>query len=212
MQPRLLAATGSSENHDPVEAGRAAAMQALAGLNGVPPALIVVYLSVRYDLPTLLGAVRSVTGDTPLVGATSAGHFRGADLTEPARGVAVLAMTAGSYRFGLAEASGLSDDAMTAGSELVRAARAAAGPEPRPYATLLRFADVMAPEQQALVTGIHHVTGTAVPVVGGGAADDRRLQGTYVLYNDRVLTDTAVAVWIASDHPLPVKVGHGWHA
>ena len=94
--PRLLAATGSSESHDPVEAGRSAATQAMAGLRGETPALIIVYLSVRYDLPALVGAIRDVTGDAPLVGATSTGHFRGADLTEPARGVAVLAMTAGT--------------------------------------------------------------------------------------------------------------------
>ena len=211
-QPRLRASTGSSESHDPVEAGRSAATQAVAGLDGAPPALIVVYVSVRYDLPALLSAVRSVTGDTPLVGATSTGHFRGADLTEPARGVAVLAMTAGPYRFGLAAVGGLSADAMKAGAELVRAARAEAGPEPGPYATVLLFADGLAPEQQALVTGIHRVTGAAIPVVGGGAADDRRLQETFVLYNDRVVADTAVAVWIASDRPVPVQVGHGWHA
>ncbi len=211
-EPAVIAATGSSESHDPVEAGRAAAAQAVRGLHGARPALVIVYLSVRYDLATLLEAIRGVTGDTPLVGATSTGHFRGSDLTEPARGVAVLAMTAGPYRFGIASIGGLSDDAEAAGAELARASRAAVGGDPGPNSTVLLFADGLAPEQQALVSGIHRVTGTTVPVAGGGAADDRRLQETFVLHDDQILADSAVAVWIASDEPIPVQVGHGWHA
>jgi hypothetical protein len=79
-----------------------------------------------------------------------------------------------------------------------------------PYATVLLFADGLASEQESLVAGIHRITGTAVPLVGGAAGDDRRLKETFVLRDDQVLPDAAVAVWIDSDHPLPVTVGHGW--
>jgi hypothetical protein len=76
---------------------------------------------------------------------------------------------------------------------------------------MLLLADGLAPDHQALITGIHRVTGTAVPVVGGCAADDRRLSQTFVFHDDRVLTNAAVAVWVDSDKPVPVSVGHGWH-
>jgi hypothetical protein len=184
----------------------------MAGLNGGRPAMIIVYASVRYDLPALLGAIRDVTGDVPLVGETSTGHFRGAVLTGPATGVAVLAMTSGPYRFGVASVETLSAEAEHAGMKLAGLARAAIGPERTPYATLVLFADGLATEHQALVGGIHRVAGAAVPIVGGGAADDRRLSQTFVFHDDRVLGDAAVAVWIGSDQPLRVTVGHGWHA
>jgi hypothetical protein len=209
---RLRAASGSSEANDAVEAGTAAATEAMAGLNGRRPSMIIVYASVRYDLPALLGAIRDVTGDVPLVGETSTGHFRGAALTGPASGVAVLAMTSGSYRFGVASVERLSAGAEHAGMQLAGSARAAIGPERTPYATLVLFADGLATEHQGLVGGIHRVAGAAVPIVGGGAADDRRLSQTFVFHDDRVLSDAAVAVWIGSDHPLRVTVGHGWHA
>jgi hypothetical protein len=210
---RLYAATGSSEHDDPAEAGRAAATEALAGLGDRIPALIVLYTSVRYDLPTLVAQVREVFGArVPLVGATSSGHFRSGDLTKPATGVAVLAITAGPYRFGIASAGGLSVDSHAAGAELARAARAAVGADRPPHATLLLLADGLATQQEALVAGIHSVTGAAVPVVGGGASDDRRLSQTFVFRDDQILTDTAVAVWIGSPRPVPVTVGHGWHA
>ena len=113
--------------------------------------MIIVYASVRYDLPALLGAIRAVTGDAPLVGETSTGHFRGGTLIEPGTGVAVLAMTAGPYRFGFAVVEGLSGGGEAAGVELARAARADARTDRTPHATLMIFADGLAAEQQALV-------------------------------------------------------------
>lgn len=209
---RLHAASGGSEAADPQEAGRAAATEAIAGLDGRSPVLIIVYSSVRYDLKALLSAIREVTGDAPVVGASTCGHIRGGTLTDPARGVAVLAMTAGPYTFGIASVGGLSVDAESAGAELARAARNAAGPGRFRHATMLLFADGLAREQQALVSGIYRVAGARVPVVGGAAGDDRHLEETFVIRDDRALSDTAVGVWIGSDQPVPVSVGHGWHA
>ena len=167
MPTRLHAASGSSEAHDAAEAGRAAATEAMDGLDGRTPALIVVFASVRYDLPTLIGAIRAVTGNTPLVGETSAGHFRGGSLTEPASGVAVLAMTAGPYRFGIALAEKLSGGGEVAGIQLARSAQAALGQDRSPYAAIVVFVDGLAAEQQSLVGGLHQVTGAAVPVSAG---------------------------------------------
>ena len=210
MTQRVYAATGASEADDAVEAGRAAAEQAISKLQGRTAALVIVYVSVRYDLAKLVPAVRSVTGDAPLVGASSSGHFHGANLVEPDRGVAVLVMTGGRYRFGVASVGELNADGVVAGEQLARAARDAAGPR-APCATVLLFSDGLAVEQQELVVGIHKVTGAAVPVVGGAAGDDRRLTRTFVLHNDSALTDAAVAVWIGSDEPVPVAIGQGWH-
>jgi hypothetical protein len=210
MSERLHVASGASESDDAAEAGRAAATQAMSGLDGRTPALVLVYASVRYDLTTLLAAIRSVTGDAPLVGASSSGHFHGPDLVQPARGVEVLVMTAGRYQFGVASVGHLSADGIAAGERLAREARDAAGPR-TPHATVLLFSDGLAVEQPDLVVGIHKVTGAAVPVVGGAAADDRRLSETYVLRDGSALSDSAVAVWIGSDNPVPISVGHGWH-
>lgn len=207
---RLRAASGSSEAIDAVEAGTTAATQAMAGLDGQTPALIIVYATVRYDLQTLINAIRAVTGDAPLVGETSAGHFREGTLTEPASGVAVLAMTAGPYRFGLSSIERLSGGGEAAGIELARTARAELDPERPTYSTLMIFVDGLASEQQALINGMHRVAGASVPIVGGAAGDDRALNQTFVFYGDRVMSDAAVAVWIGSDQPMPVTVGHGW--
>src|SRR5690606_36646947 len=130
-----------------------------------------------------LAGVREVSGDTPLVGATTSGHFHQGNVTAPGSGVAVLALSRGRYRFGVASVTGITSDATGAGRTLARAAKRAAGQE-GPYAALL--------------------------VVGGSAADDRALKQTHVFHGGRVLTDAAVGVWIASPWPLTVTSGHGW--
>jgi hypothetical protein len=125
-------------------------------------------------------------------------------------GVAVLALTAGPYRFGVGAVTGVHDGAFTAGRVMARMARAAAGSGPAPHAALLILADGLAGQHHALLAGAHKVVGAAVPVVGGAAGDDRQLTRTWVFAGDRVLTDAAVGVWIASPWPLDAVAAHGW--
>jgi hypothetical protein len=200
---------GASEHDDDATAGREAARQAMEQLGQASPALVLVYTSVRYDLPLLLEAVREVTGGAPLLGASTSGHFHGGTLTPPGRGVAVLVASSGPYRFGVGSATGLRADASAAGAALVRGARYAAGGGAQ-HAALIVLACGLPGDQQQLINGIYRLTGAGVPVVGGVASDDRKMQETYVFHNGKVLTDAAVAVWVNSDHPLTVVRGHGW--
>jgi hypothetical protein len=207
---KLTVGSGQSQLDGAGAAGRAAATEALADLADAPPGLVLVYSSVRYDLTELLGGVREVTGDTPLVGSSSAGHFRDGAFQDTNVGVAVMVLAAGAYQFGTAAVTDLRADIGVAGRELARAALASAGPERAPHGALVVLADGLAGDMQGLLTGIYRVTGASVPVVGGAAADDRRLETTYVFHNGQVLTDAAVAVWIGGQRPLRVVSAHGW--
>ncbi|SDZ38196.1 Uncharacterized conserved protein, contains FIST_N domain [Micromonospora pattaloongensis] len=202
--------TGASEHADAARAGREAAEQAVRGLAGEPPALVLMYATACYDLPALVAAVRAVTGGASLAGASSSGQFSAGRLIEPGRGVSVLALGAGPYRFGVASVTGMRADAFAAGRDLSRAAMAAVGPDRGPHSALLVFSDGLAGDPQGLLNGIYQVAGAAVPVVGGAAAADRALSETLVFHDDRVLGDGAVAVWIDSPRALRVVSGHGW--
>lgn len=220
----VRAGVGTSDLADSTEAGRSAATAALGRLAEAPagegrsessdaPAeavgLVMVYSSVRYDLAALLAGIRAVTGDVPLVGATTAGQFHNGGVTAPGEGVAVLAMTAGPYRFGTASVTGLRVDAEQAGRDLARAAQQAAGGA-GPHSAMLMLADGLAGDLQDLLNGVHKVAGAVVPVVGGSAGDDRQLTGTSVFHDDQVVADGAAAVWIDSPWPLAVVAEHGW--
>ena len=184
----------------------------MAQLDSVPPALVIVYACVSYDLPQLIAGLRGVTGATPLVGASSSGQFHDGGVTI-GRGVSVLVLAGGEYRFGVASGRGLAADAFALGCDLARAAREAVGADRPEHAALLLFSDGgYHGDPQAMLSGIYRVTGAAVPVVGGSASDGGVLTGTFVFHDDEVLTDGAVAVWIGSTRPLKVACAHGWRA
>jgi hypothetical protein len=202
--------TGVSQLDDSAAAGRAAAELALTGLDGVAPALVIVYASMRYDHVELLAAVREVTGETPLAGASSSGQFVNGEFVAPDTGVAVLVLSAGPYRFAVGSATGLGADGFATGRDLARSAIAAAGERQHPHGGLLVLADGLVGDLQNLLNGVYRVVGATVPVVGGAAGADRQLGSTHVFHDDRVLLDAAVAVWIDSPRPLTVVSGHGW--
>ncbi len=204
--------TGTSTADDAREAGCAAAATAVTHLDGEAPSLVLVVASVRYELDQLLAGVRSVTGGAPLAGATSSGHFVGEEVTPAGTGVAVLVLAGGDYRFGVGSADRMGARPAEAGSALTRAARAAADAADLPHAAVLLFTDGLGGDQQSVLSGVHRAAGAAVPVVGGAAGDDRRMQSTSVFHDDRVVGDGAVGVWIGSPRPLSVASAHGWSA
>jgi hypothetical protein len=208
---RLRVGVGTSELADPAVAGRQAAAAAVADLAEPRAALVLVYASIRYDLPALLRAIREITGDTPLIGSSSSGHFHAGALTQPGIGVAILIFGSGSYQFGTGVAHGIRSDPFRAGYALAESARSALGEQPR-HSALLALPCGVDVDHQRFVHGIYRMAGAAVPVVGGAASDDRQMRETYVFHDDEVISDAAVGVWIGSPHPLRVVRGHGWRS
>ena len=194
---------------DASDAGEQAAREAVAGLQGETPALVMVYASIGYDLPQLLKSIRNITGEAQLVGATTAGHFaKGAVQPIGPSGVAVLALSGGKYRFGVASAAQISGDLDGTGRRLARETQAAAGRGA--YGAILLLTDWLIGDQQRLIQGMYRVTGPRIPIVGGAAADMLTMGPTSVFHNDQVLDQGAVAVWISSERPLKVVTEHGW--
>lgn len=205
---KVRAGTGLSEARDAVEAGREAATAAVAALAGESPALVIVFTTPRYDLPGLLAGIRSVTGDAHLVGATGSGEIVQGQHLGFGGGVGVLVLTAGPYRFGVASADHIRGQLDRVGQAITRASRAEAGPSP--HAAVLLLADCLAGDLQQLFQGAYRITGPKVSITGGAAGDELKFVRTCVFHDDRVVEEGAVALWIASDQPLPVVTRHGW--
>jgi hypothetical protein len=207
-EKKVRVGTGVSKVAGAFDAGKAAALAAVAPLGGEAPALVMVFTTPRFDLPQLLSGIRSVTGSATLVGATGSGEIVEGEYLGFGAGVGVLAMTAGPYRFGAASASRIRDDLGGAAQEIARAARSRAGESP--YAAVLLLADSMLGDLQELVQGIYRAAGPKVGLVGGGAGDEQKFIRTLVFHDDQILEQGAVALWIASEHPLRVVTRHGW--
>ena len=202
------AGTGSSSKADAFEAGRSAAQDAVNQLGSEAPAMVFVFTSPRYDLPKLLEGIRSVTGKAHLVGATGSGEIMRETYVGFGVGVAVMVLSAGGYRFGVASAANIWERLTDVGQQIARQARDQAGPGR--HGAVILLADCLAGNLQQLFNGVYRVTGPRVPIVGGAAGDEMKFVATFVFHDDKVVEKGAVAAWISSDEPFEVITRHGW--
>ena len=80
----------------------------------------------------------------------------------------------------------------------------------KPHRVLLLLSDGLGGDQQEVVRGAYGVAGAGVPLVGGCAGDDLKMQRTFQMVGDEVLSDAVVGAAIGSDAPFGIGVRHGW--
>jgi hypothetical protein len=195
--------SGASAAPDPAEAARIAGEAAVDGR--ADAALLVVFASDAVDLHQLVPAVRAVAPGVPVIGCSTSGEIAAAG----ARDGSVVVMALGGSGFAVATAAASVDDLglRGAGSAVAEAAAAVDG---WPHRVLLVLSDGLAGDQEEIVRGAYAVVGAEVPLVGGCAGDDLRMERTEQVHGDEVLTGCVVAAAIGSDGPLGIGVEHGW--
>jgi hypothetical protein len=192
--------------HSSADSSLRAGAEAAAGLDPPSdPKLLVAFASCEYDLGPLLEAVRSEVGDVQLIGCSTAGEIAASGPGDA--GVVIAAIGGDGIDVATAVAHEASQDLRGAG-EL--AASYAAFADKRDHEVLLMLTDGLSGDQQEIVRGAYSVVGAGVPMVGGCAGDNLRMERTFQLYGDRVLSDAVVAAMISSDAPLGIGVRHGW--
>lgn len=194
--------SGSSTSTRSGLAGREAAAAALDGR--ADARLLIVFASDAHDLPALLAGIRTVAGEVPLVGCTTAGEI--ADGGPGDRSVVVMAL-GGDFSVATSAARVEPDGLRAAGATV---AESAALVDARPHSALLLLSDGLAGDQEELVRGAYEVLGAAVPLVGGCAGDDLRMTRTAQFLDGEVLEGSVVAAALGSEAPLGIGVSHGW--
>lgn len=201
--PPALRWVGVGRTAVPDEASVAAALgDALAGRDA---SLLIVFASSRIDLAAALATLRSGAAGVPVVGCTTAG-----EIAAPAPmdgGLVVLALGGADFSFATRLATDVSGRLRAAGAEVAAALERVAD---RPHRLLLLLTDGLSGDQQEIVRGAYSVAGAEVPLVGGCAGDDSRMEKTHVLYGDGAHTDAVIGVAIGSSAPFGVGARHGW--
>jgi hypothetical protein len=194
---------GQSSERVPRTAGAEATR---AALSRDDPDLLVVFCSDAYDLEEMLGGIRGEAGDTQLVGCSTAGEIASAG---PGDATVVVAALGGGFTVETALATGASTRLRQAGADAGRCIQGIAG---SPHRVLLMLTDGLAGDQAEIVRGAHSVVGAAVPLVGGCAGDDLKMDRTFQLFGGEVHEDSVVAAAIGSDAPFGIGVRHGWRS
>ncbi|HTT87458.1 MAG TPA: FIST N-terminal domain-containing protein, partial [Acidimicrobiales bacterium] len=166
--------------------------------------LLVVFSSDAYDPQSLLDAIASAAPGVPLIGCSTAGEIATAGPGD----ASVVVVAIGGDGFSVAtRAESAVVGLREAGAAVAECADQVSA---RAHKILLLLTDGLAGDQQEVVRGAYSVVGAEVPLVGGCAGDDLKMQSTRQFHGDRVLTDAVVGAAVGSDAPLGIGVRHGW--
>jgi hypothetical protein len=194
-------AVGRASGTDARRAGEEAAAQALERDDAK---LLVVFCSDSFDLHELLAGINGRSGRVPLIGCSTAGEIStgGPDDTS-----VVISAFGGDFSVATAANTGASAHLYEAGANAAACVETVGD---RPERILIMLTDGLAGDQQQIVRGAYSVVGAGVRLVGGCAGDDLKMQATFQLHGNEVLTDAVVAAAVSSDAPFGIGVRHGW--
>jgi hypothetical protein len=185
----------------------AAAAAAREALTGDDPKLMVVFFGIGHDPEEVLAGVHDVVPDVPVIGCSTHGEIAVGGPTDDT--IVVAAIGGPGIAVSTAIAEKVSGRQREAGAEVAQCVTDV--PEHLPHRALLLLTDGRIRDQEAILRGCYGVVGASIPFIGGAAGDGWQFAHTIVLGNGVAATDAVVGAVIASEAPLAVSVGHGWH-
>jgi len=202
-QPDRWVQVGTSTATDPV----VAVAEALVNIVSQPdPKLTIIYCSPAYNLAEVSSLVKASIGSGELIGCSTSGEL----IRNQALDGGLLIWALGGEGFAVttgegqgASETGLRQAAFDASQCLNRLER-------KKHTILFLLADGLCGDQMEVVRGAYDVAGATVPLVGGCAGDDMKLQSTQQIHSGLLLTHAVVAAAISSDAPMAVGIAHGW--
>jgi len=195
---------GHSGAKDAFDAGAAATRDAIGGRGD--PALLIVFCSAAYNLDELARGIASEARATPLIGCSTAGEIATAGPTDAS--IVVTALGGSGFSASTGAATGASGNLRQCASDAV--GDCMRGFEDRGNSVIMLFTDGLGGDQMEIIRGAYEQVGAEIPLVGGCAGDDLKMERTFQLFGERVLTDAVVAAAISSDAPIGIGVQHGW--
>ncbi len=210
---RRSAAVGSSEDPDPSIAGADAVRTALSGLsvNCADPKLIVVYASSSYDPHALAAGFALAAPGIPLIGCTTAGEIATSGASED--GVVAIALGGEGLEVAVGIGGTNDGDLRRAGAQAARCVDALSVDDRTDVhrsRVLLLLSDGLSGDQQEVVRGAYEQVGAAVPLVGGCAGDDLRMETTHQFFGSSVRSGAVLGAALACDGPIGIGIRHGW--
>jgi diguanylate cyclase (GGDEF)-like protein/PAS domain S-box-containing protein len=213
---------GLGKGEDAFATGVEAARQALSSILESAPSLALVFASVRYDLEELLRGVHSVVGEVPVVGASTSGEI----CNGPHRESVVVTILASPY---LEVAVGVGERVSQGWQQAV--ARAVSTPALAPFfspedssawskLTLQgksAFALLFAPGETAtnylrsfeILEELKRLSQGRLPIVGGCASDDYRMETNYVFWGGHPYPDSVLLVICQTQLRFGIAMAHG---
>lgn len=152
-------------------------------------------------LQDMVAGAFDAVGTRNLIGCTTDGEISTSGLST---GSAVLAGVAtDQIDFQVASISGISSDSDWAGEQLARAL-------PRGARHVQLLSDGLTGNGTRLARGMSSVLGAHVPISGGAAGDNRQFKQTWQFIENKVMSNSAVAIAMTGNFQVGTGVRSGW--
>ena len=200
----------SERSNASFEAGVEAAQKALDSASGQEPLrLAIVLVTEQFDEAEVLSGVRSVAGDTPLVGCTAASIIANGAIYKEAVSVALLRSDTLQVHSSFSE--NISADAKGAGKQLATTLDAAHLEEGMESVVLMLVdASKTTGVVSEVLSGAYEVLGASFRFIGGGSSDNLHFKKSSQFLNGQIYHDAAVAVMLSTPTAQAVSLKHGW--
>lgn len=203
----LHAHVGLGYGDDSFLAGASACRDALGKFEvGTKADALIVFASSKYMQDQMLKGVRSVSGDTLLVGSSTAGEIS-TEGPSSRPSVVVMALASEKIKFYAAVGTPVSDGPHAAGKSVAEEVKKKSGGTLKSF---IMLPDVLNGNGAEIVRGVLEALGPHFPVVGGASGDDFQFKKTYQYLNDEVHTNSVVGLGLTGDFNIGIGVKHGW--
>jgi len=203
-----LVGVGYSLLRNPAEAGKEAALKALARAKIEKPDFLFVFASVGYNQGALINTIRETTANAPLSGCSGEGIITQGVAVETNFGVAVMAIRSDELKFLHVHAKELSGGAERAGERLAD--------DLKPHVTsdciaCFLFADGLALNFDPFLSAFEQTLQRErpLPIFGGLAADNRTSHKTYQYHDAEVFSDGISCVLMSGHGAVAWGINHG---
>ena len=212
---------GSAQEDDSFSAGRLAAARALSGVHARPVVALMVFASVKYDLPEVLRGIRTICPESPLFGCTTAGEI----CNEPLHESVVVTVLASSYiKVSCGLGRDISRDWQSAVDDVIKSPAINAYFDDVTYRQELTlkgksvFAILFSPgnthhstsQSYEILEAIKLKSLGRLPVFGGSSADDWRMETNYVFLGDEAIPDGMLLAVFETQLQFGIAMDHGF--
>jgi hypothetical protein len=198
---------GFSSTTNPIEAFKAASIEAKTQLNAVHTDLAIVFTTSGYSDPQGLETLQRILQPTRLIGSITPGIILGNRVET--RGVGVMAVISDDWHFSTANLDQLNlIPERQAGYNL---AQSLLGDHKFSHrSACVYFYDGLRKNGTHFCAGVREELGNALPIVGAIGVDSTKIAYTQHFYQDRILGDAAVGLLIGGASVVSVSARHSW--
>jgi PAS domain S-box-containing protein len=220
-QPKIEIGHGSAQEDDSFSAGRLAAAKAFSMIYASPVVALIVFVSVKYDLPEVLRGIRTICPESPLFGCTTACEICNVPLQES---VVVTVMASSYIKVSCALGRDVSKDWQSAVDDVITSPAIHAYFDDVTYWQELTlkgksvFAILFSPgntrhstsQSYEILEAIKVKSLGRLPVFGGSTADDWRMETNFVLWGDEVIPDGMLLAVFETQLQFGIAMDHGF--